>query len=369
MAMLKRRKDGLLKRSFTFEGKRFYVYGHDQKDLCRKEAAKREELSKGIEARKNPKLKDYFTEWDARRAGTVKETTICTQRRIFEQVAKVYIPARDRAFGEIGIADITTADVFEVQRELAKTRSTNCTNQYIDLLRHVMKTARIERLISYDPCEAVSALRRTEESVRESTHRALTDAEIKAFFEADRCKKSFYRNLFLFLIYTGVRLGEAGALMRKDIRGGFIHIERTLSFDETGARIVGQDAKTAAGRRQILVNDDIKRVLNEQKAFMEDLTGVISPDDILFRSIEGGLLLNCCVNKEIKAICQEAGIERFSAHCFRHTFATHAVEAGMPLKTLQKILGHNDFNTTVNTYAHGTLEAVESAMRDFSIAI
>lgn len=47
-----------------------------------------------------------------------------------------------------------------------------------------------------------------------------------------------------------------------------------------------------------------------------------------------------------------AGIERFTAHAFRDTFATRAVESGMQAKTLQEILGHADIGITMNLYAH-----------------
>lgn len=39
-------------------------------------------------------------------------------------------------------------------------------------------------------------------------------------------------------------------------------------------------------------------------------------------------------------------------HTFRHSFATRCLERGMQPKTLQMILGHNDFSTTMDIYAH-----------------
>jgi len=55
------------------------------------------------------------------------------------------------------------------------------------------------------------------------------------------------------------------------------------------------------------------------------------------------------IQKKLKA----AGLEKpFTAHQLRHTFATIAANSGeIPLKVLQGILGHSNFQTTMNTYA------------------
>ncbi len=51
-----------------------------------------------------------------------------------------------------------------------------------------------------------------------------------------------------------------------------------------------------------------------------------------------------------------------SPHILRHTFATRCVEKGMNLKVLQSILGHADFETTMNTYTHTTDDVLVNEM-------
>src|SRR5699024_1724559 len=55
--------------------------------------------------------------------------------------------------------------------------------------------------------------------------------------------------------------------------------------------------------------------------------------------------------------------ERFSSHCFRHTFATRAIENGMNPKTLQKLLGHGSLQMTMDLYCHVTDDTLFEAMK------
>ena len=55
--------------------------------------------------------------------------------------------------------------------------------------------------------------------------------------------------------------------------------------------------------------------------------------------------------------------ERFTPHCFRHTFATRAIERGMQPKALQRLLGHGSLQMTMDLYCHVTDDTLFEAMQ------
>ena len=58
--------------------------------------------------------------------------------------------------------------------------------------------------------------------------------------------------------------------------------------------------------------------------------------------------------RHFQLLLKKAGLDRYRFHDLRHTFATIGLENGIPAKTLQEMLGHSAFKTTMDTYSHVT---------------
>ena len=358
---------------FTVDGKRYAVYGLDVKECYQKAEAKEQELSEGqYKKAKALTISEYFDRWIEAKEKTVKETTIRTNKILFKIASGIVIDGNGNTFGNLKVVDIEAQNIRDVQDKMIQAgKSTRTVNDTVSLVKGVLQCAvDVDRIITWNPAAGIKRIRRTEPAARDTYHRALTIEETKAFFKAAREKESWYYNLYCFLIDTGCRCGEAGAIQNSDISGKVIHVSKTVTRTAEGTYRIGDEAKTKAGTRDIPIRPLARQAIDGQREINRLLNnGITGINDTLFKSPRGYLLSDTVVNQDIARICKAAGIEKFTAHAFRDTFATRCVESGMQPKTLQEIMGHTDIAMTMNLYAHVMEETKVSQMQAVKIAI
>lgn len=367
MARQKKTANGYYRKTFMYEGKRYTIYGRDQKELSEKVSKKRKELEEGTVKHENPTLNGYYEYFTEIRLKEQKGATIRAQKSQFKLMASVIIK-NDITFGDIRIREITRRDIETVRQALLdKGKTPEHLNICFAHLNHVLECAVRDDTIQKNPCKALKRLKRESEPISENKHRALSEEETVSFMNTSEERNSIYHNAFKLMLLTGMRIGEVGALFPTDIDSDFIHVRRSITRDELGAYIVGEDTKTYSGKRDIPLTPELKTLFRNQRDLNNMLFG-LGWTGTLFKSAEGELLREYTANREIKRICKQAEIEKFTCHGFRVTFATRFIEQRpQDFKILSEIMGHKDISITLNLYTRVMTENKISAMNDLKI--
>lgn len=162
------------------------------------------------------------------------------------------------------------------------------------------------------------------------------------------------RRMTLTTIYAlGLRLGEGLRLEVGDVQS-------------TRQVVMIRDGKGGKDRAVPLPNPLLTRL---RQYWKQDRPA--STEKLLFVGAEGTSIHESTLQKTFTAACADAKLSRHATiHTLRHSFATHLVEAGISLRTVQDILGHSSLRTT-EVYMHVTVpgrervqEVVDHLMRD-----
>lgn len=159
----------------------------------------------------------------------------------------------------------------------------------------------------------------------------LTRDEIVRLF--DHCRDIRGRTLLMTKYAAGLRLSEVCALRVADIESA---PERMCIKVRQGKG--GKDRYTLLS----------PKLLEALRLYWR----AARPRDFLFPNKEGGPLYDQTAQRLYHAAREAAGIEREGGiHTLRHSFATHLLEAGVDLHTIQRLLGHGHLGTTMR-YLH-----------------
>ena len=207
--------------------------------------------------------------------------------------------------------------------------------------------------------------------------RVLTIRETELFLE--QAKGTFYENLFILALETGLRVGELSALQWEDIdfKKKVIHVKHTLCYFSKNGKYVFEmhDTKTNNGKRTIpltakAINSLKCQKLQKQEIILKGKTAKEEFQNLVFVTKNNQptqqFLINQCMQLVIQNM-NKAGIDfsPFTLHTLRHTFATRAIECGMNPKTLQKLLGHGTLQMTMDLYCHVTEDTLFLEMEKF----
>ena len=194
--------------------------------------------------------------------------------------------------------------------------------------------------------------------------RVLSPEESKTFLET--AKGDRFELLFLLMLTTGMRPGEALGLRWKDIKEGKIHIQKSLTR-KTGGGWALTDPKTKKSRRIIPLHDIVTKALKSHKKEQTERRLLLGEEytnhDFVFAS-ENGSPMNerNIVLRHFKPILKKAGLpEDIRLYDLRHTCATLLLSTGENPKVVSERLGHASVVTTLDTYSHVLPDMQKSA--------
>ena len=351
-----RRKDGLLEKRFTVEGKRYSIYAHTVKELQEKELAKRQDLqSKSYKRNRSITMDEYFQEWIEQKNKNIKAASLYGYKLNYRN----HVSSR---LGGKKIVKIERREILQMMDQIKEESSTNMANYCLMLTKNILRYAVDDEIIERNPAESIRRIKDQKAAgtrAVDTYHRALTREEQSAFLR--ELDGQYYREFLELILLTGMRFGECAALSWADIdqAAEVIHVTKTQSRSASGSVIVSTTTKTSAGRRDIPMNGAIKTVLRRQRQKMLDLYGLpgVRPESAVFCSTEGTLLHCTTINNVIRDAVDRMNFkgikaDPFSVHALRDTFATRYIEAGGTPQTLKTILGHSSLAMTMDLYAH-----------------
>ncbi len=125
-------------------------------------------------------------------------------------------------------------------------------------------------------------------------------------------------------------------------------------------QVIGKGAK----ERLVPVNDYAIKVLRKYLLEARPLLLKDAKDSgFIFLNNNGQVLSRVGFFKLLKNLAKQAGIEKeISPHTLRHSYATHLLEAGVDLRYIQELLGHEDISTT-QIYTHLSLAKVKEVYK------
>lgn len=197
-----------------------------------------------------------------------------------------------------------------------------------------------EQKISHNPTEAIVTPK-----IGFQIPEVLSVAEVEKILEAPKNYGSQKLNIWLrdkaileTLYSTGIRVTE------------LIEIQlNSIDEKEEVIRVMGKGSK----ERLVPIGKPALKIIDEYKDnCRSEILKKKKETTFLFLNQRGKKLTRMAVWNIVQFYASKAGItKQIHPHTFRHSFATHLLEGGADLRSVQEMLGHSDINTT-QIYTH-----------------
>lgn len=360
---ISQRKDGLYQARFMNRfGKRQTIYAKTYSEITKKLRDEQYEDERQLNfVDSNITLDEWYEVWMNTCKKNCRDTTKRTYSVQFKRLRK-----------ELGWRKLTNLNLVIVQNAFNELKSDASRRDskaiLVDMLNRAMESDLIQKNIAIS---VNTKIERKEQVER----RVLTNEEIQTLYQWSRNGRLY--PFFVVALNTGMRMGEILGLTWDclDFEKGVIQVEKTLCYLPNDGKAIYEfhPPKSKAGKRNIPMSKLVKEVLQEQKLWHDDVLTRFAPregfENLVFTSKTNRPLHESNMRDSINYLIARINaqnptekFEHFTPHCLRHTFATNCIAKGMRPKTLQKILGHNSLQMTMDLYCHVLDETLKEEM-------
>ena len=322
---MKKRKDGRYKKQVTLGGNSYYIYGYTKQEIEDKTRALQREHEAGLV------IGDATTvgEWAARWFETYKADVRMVTRQSYATIYNAHIMPQ---IGKLRLQDVRPAHLQAVLLKVSD-KSESLQSKVLIILRQLFRTARQNRLITFDPTEGLKIahkapapkVKHLSPEQREALLLAVPDPKAKAFVA--------------LCLLAGLRREEALGLQWGDI-DDTIHVRRAVTFVDNDPD-PDLSLKSRSAYRSIPIMGELAYIL---AATPKTAIWVIP-------SATGRAMTKSAFRRMWQKV-ETAVPFRVTPHMLRHTFASLCHAAGVDLKTAQVWMGHSTIAVTANIYTH-----------------
>lgn len=343
-------------KTFTFDGKRYYVRGKTEAEAIEKMTRKKIELEEGkSRVSRNTLYKDWFAEWlETYKMPSVSPSWAKTIKDI----------GRSVIVSQIGNQSLKGLKPLHVQRVLNS--KSDMSQSYIKLIYVIMsdsmRIAVKNGLMLENPCDAVTIPKGRKPEKR----RAITAKE--RHYILLTCRKHRAGLFYLIMLYCGLRPGEVAALQWRciDLKNRVLTVDSAVKPNGS----IGQP-KSDAGLRRVPIPEALADVLEQ--------TDHVSPFSQVCTNAHGGMLTKTAMKQQWQSFKRQLNIEMgcrtykgalvppypvaddLVPYCLRHTYCTDLQAAGVPINVARELMGHSDISITSKIYTHSSTESFDSA--------
>lgn len=375
---------GYIYHYYTAPNQEWTVYGKTLKEVKEKKSAK-EETYKKVDPMPAPitTVYDVCEQW----LGSIRNKVSPNTYDAYEDIVRVRIKDyKPYNIGYIQAQAVTPALLTKYLDSLKDKYASASIRKTLVVLKQALEYGQkhnyVPKTLKMDEIERPSD-HEIAKKKKEIQFTTLEDMEI-LYNEANKLNSRggyVYGNsakVLIFIMYSGVRIGEAIALTWKYVLNNCSKVRiqhsnrRIVKRDSEGNAIFDgnhrvyepfqKETKTESGERIIPLPDRAIEVLRYFDAVFPDH----NPEDHVFLTKTGKIYDRTNLEHTLQRLMNNSNCsnKNYTPHSLRHGYGSILLSQGVDIKTVSMLLGHKDISTTYNIYIHVLEEDKEKAVID-----